>query len=95
MFPVLHLLDMKVNIIPTGKKERKNFQQLNTEIIAVLTTVGSHENWEKLTQRHKSLNKHTIEVSFWLRRPDILKVDQTYKQKDFRADGVSFFLAII
>lgn len=35
----------------------------------------------KLTQRHKSLNKHTGEVSFWLKRPKVLKADQTYKQK--------------
>lgn len=73
---------MKVNIIQTGKEVAKSFQQLNTEIIAILTTVASLENRDKLTQRHKSLNKHTIEVSCWLKRPKILKADQTYKQKD-------------
>lgn len=51
MFSMLHMLDMKVNIIQTGEKIAKSSQQPNTEIIAIFTTVASLENWDKLTQK--------------------------------------------
>lgn len=34
-----------------GQKVAESFQQLNAEIIAILTTVASLENWDKLTQK--------------------------------------------